>query len=253
MRRLLVVSLVPFALLAACSSSKSVGSASSASTADTTLPTTTATDAPAVTTAVDATTTSSVSPSTTVAAVADLVLRDGGIGSFDLGSEAVPVIDGLTASLGAPITDQSVDYPTADGLGSYTTTDGEMGFVAPMGRTVCWSINVCAAFGGGSVASMSFTGWSYVNDPSGTLQTASGATIGSRWSDQPTIELGDNSCYTIGYGTLDGIRVTLESGGEMFSGFDANGNFVETSPDPADVTIIAMETGKLPVAVYGDC
>jgi hypothetical protein len=252
MRRPLIASLLPLAVLVACSDSKSVGSATTLSTADTTLATT-STDAPAATTAVDETTTSTGAPSTTVAAAADRVLRDGGIGSFDLGSEAAPVIDGLSAALGTPITDQSVDYPTADGLGAYTSTDGEMGFVAPMGRTVCWSINLCAAFGGNSVASMSFTGWSYVNDPSASMHTASGATIGSRWSDQPTVELGDSSCYTIGYGTLDGMRVTLESAGEMFSGFDANGNFVETSPDPADVTIIAIETGKLPVAVYGDC
>jgi hypothetical protein len=255
MRRPLIASLLPLAVLVACSDSKSVGSATTVSTVETPATTEGAaatTAAPATTSAAEVSTTATLPPTTTVA-VAELVLGTGGVGPFDLGADATPVIDGLSASLGAPVTDQSADYPMADGLGAYTTASGDMAFVAPKGRTVCWSVNLCADFGGASAGSMSFTGWSYANDPTGTLRTESGATIGSRWSDQPTIELGENSCYSIGYGTLDGIAITLESSGDMFSGFDANGNFVETSPDPADVTIIAIETGKLPVAVYGDC
>ncbi len=241
-------------MMAACSDSKTVGSgttiaAEGSFSVPETVPTT---DAVAATT-LAGTTTSAASTTTTVVAATELVLRDLGIGPFALGDEAGPVVDGLSAELGDPIRDEARDYPLADGLGEYTTADGEIGFVAPMGRSVCWSINLCAEFGGGSVASMSFVGWTYTNDSTAALSSASGGTIGSRWSGLAALQVDEGGCYSTGSGIIDGIRVSLESTGEPFSSFDGAGNYVANVPDTADVTIIAMESGKTPTFLFGDC
>ena len=164
-----------------------------------------------------------------------------------------PVVDGLTAQLGASTRDETTEYPVPDGLGAYTTEDGEMGFVAPLGRTVCWSVNLCAEFGGGTAASMSFTGWTYSNDPTMALSSTSGGSIGLHWSDLLALEVDEGGCYSVGSGTIDGIRVTLESSGDPFSSFDDSGNYITNVPNAADVTITSMETGEAPIFLYGDC
>lgn len=243
-------------VMAACSDSKSVGSATTLAASTSTSVAEPVAPTEATTSTVGATTTSTTSApatSTTVATPAELVLRDSGVGPFSLGDGAQPVIDGIALQLGAATRDESSDYPVADGHGTYTTSDGEIGFVAPMGRTVCWSINLCAEFGGGSVASMSFTGWSYSNDPSAALSSASGGTVGARWSDLPALEVDEGGCYSVGSGSIDGIRVALESAGEPFSSFDDSGNYVVNSPDPADVTVTLLEAGMSPTFLFGDC
>ncbi|MGB8859772.1 MAG: hypothetical protein WCC60_10980, partial [Ilumatobacteraceae bacterium] len=199
------------------------------------------------------TSTTSLATTSTQSEPAAFVLRSDGLGSFDLGSDAADVIDGLGVQLGGPATDETTDYPAADGLGQYTTADGETGFGAPVGRTVCWMMNLCVHFGGASAASLSLTGWTYSNDQFGTLRSAAGVTIGTRWSDVPSIHVEPGGCYSVGSGDVDGIRVTLESSGEPFGSFDAAGNYVATLPAAADVTVIAMEAGSVPVFLYGDC
>ncbi len=244
-------------LMTACSDSKTVGSATTiaATTSTSVGETAPATDGATTTTAVAATTTipSTTTTSTTTATPTELVLRDAGIGPFSLGDGLQPTVDGVSLQLGAPARDESVDYPVADGHGGYTTPDGEVGFVAPMGRTVCWSINLCAEFGGGNAASMSFTGWTYSNDPSAALSSVSGGTVGVRWSDLAALEVNEGGCYSAGSGIIDGIRVALESAGEPFSSFDDSGNYVINSPDPSDVTVTLLETGTSPTFLYGDC
>ncbi len=240
-------------LPAACSDTKTVGGGSTvaASTTGSIATPVQVTDA-ATTTAAQVSTTAAATTTTAPPSV-DLVLRDAGIGAFALGEGVGPVVDGISATLGAPISDATTDYPVADGHGEYTTADGDLGFVAPMGRAVCWSINLCAHFGGGSAASLSFTGWTYTNDPSAQLSSASGGTIGARWSDLPALVVDQGGCYSVGGGTIDGIRATLESSGEPFSSFDDAGNYIVNAPSPADVTITWMETGKSPISLYGDC
>ncbi len=199
--------------------------------------------------------TSSTSTSTTTStpAPAPLVLRGNGIGQFVLGSEVAVVVDGLSAQLGKIVTDETTAYPTADGLGQYQTTDGEFGFVAPVGRSVCWSVQLCAEFGGASGAAMSFTGWSYRADPTHALRSASGVTLDMRLSDAPAIRADEGGCYSVGSGNVDGIRLTLQSAGEPFGSFDESGNYVVNVPDPADITVTWMEAGEVPVFLYGDC
>ena len=60
-------------------------------------------------------------------------------------------------------------------------------------------------------------------------------------------------CYTVGSGTVDGIRLTLSSTGTPFSEFDAGGNYVAHLPEPENTTVTWMETGEVPVFLYGDC
>lgn len=243
---------VSIALLSACSDSKSLGNTSATPTTTTSMPVDSVATTNAAMTTIAGTTTSAA-PTTTLAAVGELVLRDAGIGEFDLGAEAEVVVQGLSDDLGPPVSDITIDYPMADGLGEYTTAEGDVGFIAPIGRTVCWSVNLCAEFGGASVASMSFTGWTYANDPTATLSSESGGSIGVSWSDLPELDVDEGGCYSVGSGTIDGVRLTLESSGDPFGSFDDAGNYVIAVPSPADVTIIAMETGKTPIFLYGDC
>jgi len=242
-------------VMAACSDSKTVGSATTVAAATSTSVAETASTTGATTVVAEATTSTSSTPvtSTTVAAAVELLLSDSGIGPFSLGDGAQPVIDGISLQLGAPTRDESVDYPVADGHGAYTTTDGDIGFVAPMGRTVCWSINLCGEFGGGNAASMSFTGWTYTNDPSAALSSQSGGTVGALWSDLPALDVDEGGCYSVGSGSIDGIRVVLESTGDPFSSFDDSGNYVVNSPDPADVRVTWLEAGTSPIFLHGDC
>ena len=111
----------------------------------------------------------------------------------------------------------------------------------------------CAEFGGAAAASMSFTGWSYREDTTAALRSPSGVTLLTRWSDVPAINVDEGGCYSVGSGSIDGIRLTLQSEGEPFGSFDDMGNYVVGVPAPADVTVVWMETGEVPVFLYGDC
>lgn len=254
MRRSLIVPVITLlALAAGCSSSKSVGSSGSVDTTVAGTDTSVEGTDTASSTTVAETTTTAAETTTTEPTPVPLVLRGDGIGAYNLGDEGQPVIDGLIAQLGAPATDETLDYPVADGLGQYTTADGELGFVAPVGRSVCWSSGFCAEFGGATAASTSFTGWSYREDTTGALHSTSGVTVGTRWSDVPAITVFEGGCYSVGGGEVDGIRLTLQSDGVPFSSFDDSGNYVTNVPPREQVTVTWMEAGETPVFLYGDC
>lgn len=241
------------ALAAGCSSSKAVGSGGTTTSTSLGGASTTTLDVASTAVAAESTTSLAATTTTTEPAPVPLVLRGDGLGAYDLGDEGQPVIDGLISQLGTPASDATVEYPVADGLGDYTTPDGEMGYVAPVGRTVCWSIGFCAELGGATAASMSFTGWSYREDATGALSSASGVTIGTRWSDVPAITAYEGGCYSTGSGEVDTIRLTLQSDGEPFSSFDDAGNYISNLPPPEDVTVVWMEAGENPQFLYGDC
>ncbi len=247
LRPLLVLSCV--ALLGACTSSSSIGTSTTGAAASST------TTAPVDTTPTTAPTTDA--PTTTTEAPASpLTLRVDGLGTFDFGSPAPDVLDALTAALGAADTDEPRIYTVPDGAGGYTTADGEMGFAQSVGRSVCWLFGFCAEFGGGfdaSDAQLQFMGWSYGGDAAGTLSTADGITLGTRWSDAPTITAQPGGCYTVGYGqTAEGIHVSLLSDGVPFVEFDGT-NYLEHVPDPADVTVSVMRSGDIPEFLFADC
>lgn len=240
-------------LLAACSSSRS--STASTTSGGSTVPTS---SAPA-TTAPATVPPSTAAPATTTTVPTDLtVLRSDGVGSgagaLDFGDRAGDVITALTAAFGAPDSDESESYPTPDGSGQYLNSFGDVRFISPSGRTVCYLVGLCAYFGGSDPASLSFVGWSYADNPAASgLHTPSGVTMGARWSDFPAIMLHSGGCYTFGTGVIEGIDLGLQSSGVPFTEIDGGGNWVTNVPAAADVTVIHMSAGEMPVFLAGDC
>ena len=233
--------------LPACSSSRgSVAPATSAS--GTTTP---ATSGPA--TSAPASSTAPTTPATTAPAVDMMELRQDGIGSTFLGDPAADVLSAITPAIGAPASDASADYPTPNGPGRYLDALGEVEFVAVRGRTVCFSNSLCLFFGGPDDANLSFVGWTYTEDPAAAMHTPSGVTIGSRWADFASMEVYEGGCYTVGSGLADGVRLWVQSTGDPFSGVDGAGNWMNYLPDPADVTVMSLETGDMPLFLAGDC
>jgi hypothetical protein len=194
-----------------------------------------------------------IAPTTTTPAPIVFDLRGDGIGPFDHGVPPADLIDAISAQFGLPSSDESTEYPSDDGFGGFQTVDGEFGFFARFGRTVCWSIQFCAEFGGGDATALLFAGWSYGEEAGGSLSSTSGVTIGTRWSDAPTMNVHSGGCYTVGSGEIDGIALTLSSVGDPFSSFDDAGNYIEGTPAPQDVTVTYMQAGQVPAFLFGDC
>lgn len=232
-------------LIVACSSSStSVGTGASTSipsASTTTVATTPGTTLPAT------------ASTTTVPAPVDFTLRGDGIGPFDLGVPASELIDAFSAQFGPPTEDVAAEYPNDDASGGFLMDNGEVGFIAPFGRTVCWAFDFCADFGGNDATTLFLTGWTYGEDSGLTLTSTSGVTIGTRWSDVPAITVSPGGCYTVGYGTIDGIELTLLSDGVEFTTFDAAGNYIENTPPPEQVSVTSMQAGDIPIFLFGDC
>lgn len=230
-------------LVACSSSSTSSGATTSTSAAEAT--TTVATPA-------DTTPPTTAAP-TTVPAPLEFTLRSDGLGPFDLGAPAAEVVDAITSVFGPATSDESTEYPVDDGFGGFETVDGDVGFTVRFGRTVCWAIDLCVELGATDGTTYVFTGWSYREEGGGSLSTESGVTVGSRWSDVPEMIIDAGGCYSVGYGSVDGIRVTVQSSGTLFTTFDDLGNYIEAVPPANEVTILFMETGDVPVFLFGDC
>ncbi|MCB0980052.1 MAG: hypothetical protein H6513_03915 [Acidimicrobiaceae bacterium] len=237
--------------LAACSSDKAstAGASTTAAPSTTAVPSSTgatpSTDAPST----DAPTTGAP----TSAAQTTPYLRSDGLAGSPFGSASADVIARLNSELGTPDSDQLTAYPTNDPTLGWTTADDEYAFTFPFGREVCWSNGFCAEFGGDTSGALTFVGWTYWNDETGSLSTESGATIGSRWSAFPEFSVDPGGCYTVGSGLFEGISLTVQSDMDPFGYFDEDGNYVSQLPQPADVWVMAMQAGDAPFYLYGDC
>ncbi|MCB0956645.1 MAG: hypothetical protein R2694_15400 [Ilumatobacteraceae bacterium] len=235
--------------LAACSSDK----ASTAGASTTAAATTDATTTTAATTDAPTTTEPSTTAAPTTAASTVPYLQSDGLAGSPFGTASAEVIARLTAELGTPDNDQLTSYPTADPTLGWTTADDEYAFTYPFGREVCWANGFCAEFGGETSGALTFVGWTYWNDETGSLSTESGVTIGSRWSAFPDFAVDPGGCYTVGGGMYQGISLTLQSEIDPFGYFDDDGNYVSQLPQPADVAVMAMQAGDAPFYLYGDC
>ena len=246
----------------------SVPESSAPTTPPETTPTTTPSTPPETTpttaviaTAPETTTTSAApattsAPATTAAPVtaADLTLASNGVHPFEFGDADAAVVAGLTAALGSPLLDRAQAYPDAADDGTFLDATSEEGFIDPFGRTVCFPNELCTHFGGPTADSLTFTGWRLDSDGSPQVTTAAGVTAGSLLSDHlDDIDVGEGGCYTNGFGYTDGINVGLLSTGEPFATFDADGNYLTNTPDPATVTVLSMTAGEVPYFIYGDC
>jgi len=223
--------------------------------APTTAPPTTAapTTAPP-TTAAPTTAPPTTAPPTTTAAVltvADLTLATNGILPITFGTDAPTAVARLSEALGPVERDDVALYPNDTG-DAYLDDFEETEYTWPIGRTVCW-LTVCAEFGGTTTDNLQMTGWSYSAGGTPGLTTADGLTIGSTQAAFPTMNVGEGGCYWVGYGDMNGIELTLQSMDEPFVYVDDDGLWITQVPDPADVEVIRMEAGDLPIFLFADC
>ena len=179
----------------------------------------------------------------------DLVLRSNGLGTGLFGATPASVISLLQAQLGAPTGDFSEAFPILSS-GYYLSLTSEDYFARPFGRQVCFGNDICVTFGGFSLASMTFVGYS-VGD-SGRLIDANGLGVGARGSDFPgaisVIDVG--GCYTYGSGmSATGIALGLFSDGVAFATFDAA---IIPGPTQRDITVNNMSSGE-EIYSYSDC
>lgn len=232
-------------MIAACSSSSSSGGTGVSTSTD--LNTTTVETTP------DTTAASTTAAPTTVPAPIVFTLRGDGLGPFDLGVPAGDLIAALEPAFGPATSDDSVEYPVDDGAGGFQSTEGDVSFVAPFGRTMCWPGELCVQFSGADATTQTFVGWTYGDETDQTIVSSSGVTTGSLWSDFPAMVVDPGGCYTVGYGTIDGIHLTLQSSDVAFGSFDNLGNYVEAVPPADQVTVVYMETGDNPIFLFGDC
>jgi hypothetical protein len=182
-------------------------------------------------------------PATTTAAPPPAFLRLSGAGASAFGDPAAVVLPTLIKALGTPTQNETHAYPTLQADGTYLTADGELGYVAPKGREVCWRIGFCADFGGSSASTFEFTGWSYGSDATKALRSRSGVSIGTRWSEVPRISLGSPVCNGFAPATVDGITLKVESKGAP----------LDQNPHHEDVSVVTMTAGEVPQFQFSDC
>ncbi len=196
-------------------------------------------------------------PTTTAALVtiADLVLQPDGIGPLTFGTPAETVLAALSPLFGAPVQNTASQYPVDMGDSTFQSVDGELSFVQPFGRYVCFSVSLRIWLGGATPDALNFTGWYFFDNTSSTpLVTADGIGIGSRWADFSTvIDVFEGGCYSSGNGESNGVQLSLYSSGAWFTVFDENGKYINTTPDPADVTVTAMNAGDSEIYLNLDC
>ncbi len=228
-------------------------------TVESTVPATSAPESTAPATTSPATTVPSTStaPSTTEArepeSPDDLILAFDGIRPLAFGTNDANVVATLVALLGDPISDESTEYETPE-AGRFVNESLEEAFVSRFGRTVCFTNGLCTQFGAGSATALQFVGWEFGGDDAAGLATEDGITVGSLWSDHAEAIVADEGgCFAVGSGAADGVDVLMQSSGEPFMLVTADGGFEIGSPDPADVVVIALSAGDLPIQLFADC
>lgn len=253
--------LVALGLVASCSSdaSTSAGTGTGESTTvaadDSSTTSSGATTLPGSTLPTD--TPSTVAGATTTVAPEPLVLRSDGLGPFDFDDFPGPIIDAVTAQLGAPsrndvlLYEDLTDFAT---LGVYTSFDGPYFYSLryPVGRTTCWTGEFCLEFGGASEATLAFIGWWYTGPPH-MMASSSNLTIGAQWGDFPSMIV-FATCYTTGGGTHHDIQLQLQTAAPWdWLVSDGGGGFVESLPDPETTRVSYMSAGEQPFQPFADC
>ena len=184
----------------------------------------------------------------------DLTLTFDSVGPHRFGDRDVDVVPALAGILGPPVRDDATEYPVADD-GRFLDEFEEESYIAPHGRTVCFSNALCVQFGAGAPETLIMSGWRLDDSASSDLASTDGITIGSTWADHVDALAVEplNSCFQVAYAGAGGIDVTLVSADEPFAAPNDDGDFVAGDPDPAAVTVIEMSAGELPFFVFADC
>jgi hypothetical protein len=205
-----------------------------------------------------ATTTTTVPATTTTTTIAPLrpeavVLRSDGLGPLAFGVGDAELVNRLAEALGAPSSDEVIEYPVPF-EGQFATDEfGDEVFAHPVGRETCFVNGLCAYAGGPTAESLAFVGWSFVGDAPPALVTPSGVTVESRWADFPTMTVDEGGCFSLGTGSIDGILLAIQSEGALFGDFDEDGNYIPGRPDPADALVVSLEAGTPPRFPFLDC
>ena len=185
----------------------------------------------------------------------DLTLIFDGVVPFRFGDRDVDVVPALSAEFGEPVSDAMAEYPTAE-EGVFLDPSGEAAFVAPFGRTVCYTNSFCVFFGAGAPETLILTGWRLSDDTPSDLVTHDGIAAGSVLAEYADIITFDPtlSCGDLAFGAADGIDVYLLSADGPFAVPAAGGDGLEIlDPDPALVTVSEMRAGELPRDIFDDC
>lgn len=242
-----------FAALAACSSGATTSGTTTTVVGADTTPVDSTSDSTADSSATSAAPTTIAATTTTVPEV--LELRADGLGSYDFGRTVASVVDAVTAQLGAPSTNEIVNYTDTTDLASggyYMDADG-YAIAFPVGQTVCWTGDFCVEFGGASEADLHFMGWWYSGPPL-LFTSSANLTIGSRQSDFPSMTVYP-TCYTTGGGSHTGMTLVVETNisGWQWLVDDGTGNYVSNLPAPDTVRVTFMEAGARPYLPGLDC
>jgi hypothetical protein len=182
-----------------------------------------------------------------------------GIGSFAFGSGRVEGVDAyLVPFLGGATSVVTSIYPEVyEGYDEYGAE--ETGFRYPLGRSACYSNELCTYFGGVDPAALGFVGYRQA-DGVGSLATASGVAAGSTGAEFPgVIVVEPGGCYSTGGGTADGVRLFLQSSGTLFLNIDAAGAWTPQTPQApqaptvGEVAVLSLFGGDEPYSTFDDC
>jgi hypothetical protein len=182
-----------------------------------------------------------------------LVLRTDGLGPLRFGVADAELVNRVAEALGAPLSDELIEYPVPF-EGQFATDEfGDEVFAHPVGRESCFANGLCTYAGGAAGNALTFVGWTFTGDAAPLLVTPSGVTVGSRWADFPTMIVDTGGCFTLGTGSVDGIVLAIQSEGALFGDFDDDGNYIPGRPDPADAVVFSLEAGTPPRFPLIDC
>ncbi|MCU1367889.1 MAG: hypothetical protein JWN39_3528, partial [Ilumatobacteraceae bacterium] len=173
-----------------------------------------------------------------------LTLTKTGLGATAFGATPDVTIAPVQAVLGTATSDVADTFPTFDfTTGIYTAANGKTSYY-PFGRTVCFDKDTfCLYFGGASATSLTFTGFSYFNDPKALLFDVNGLGMLSRASDFPTAmtyTAGGSTTFGTGMST-SGLYLTVFSRGIPF----VSDTGAAQTPDPHDVYVTGLFGGVL--------
>ena len=193
-----------------------------------------------------------VEPSTDAAAeltIADLVLSDRGIGSFEFGMPIVRVIDDLTGLLGSPMSDMVAIYSSGD-AGRFVDEDG-FAFDHPYGRQTCFAIGLCVESGAFDTADLRLVGWNLTDGDGEGLATAAGLRLGESLGDSTGVVIDPVGCSVFGTGRLGGLELELLSTDGPFPS-DAE-DVATPTPPAAALIVVGMSAGSLRSATFASC
>ncbi len=168
-----------------------------------------------------------------------------GIGTSAFGATPEATLAPVESLFGSPSTDATRAFPTFDATSKVYSSDNGDKYGAPFARHVCFENDtLCLDFGGFTANALTFTGFSYFNDPQALLFDSNGLGIDSRSSDFPgAMTFSAGGCHAFGTGmSATGLYLTLYTRGTPFTTVDA-GTSHDSLPAANDVYVTGLFGG----------